>query len=138
MSLEHRNIVLDTNCLVQIISQRSPYRKVWDAFLRGYYTLNVTNEILDEYEEVLTRQTNTVVANLILDAIVNSRHTIFCNVYYNFNLIDKDPDDNKFVDCAIASDAEYIVSDDKHFDILKSIPFPHVEVKSLESFSRTF
>ena len=43
-----------------------------------------------------------------------------------------DPDDNKFVDCAIASNAKYVVSQDHHFDVLKSIPFPKVDVVTIE------
>lgn len=42
--------------------------------------------------------------------------------------------DNKFVDCAITAGATYIVSNDKHFDILKQIPFPKVDVKTLREF----
>lgn len=39
-----------------------------------------------------------------------------------------------FVDCAIASNADFIVSEDSHFNILKTIPFPHIVVKRLEEF----
>ena len=45
------------------------------------------------------------------------------------NLIQSDSDDNKFVDCCITANAQYIVSNDRHFDILKHIEFPHVNVK---------
>jgi predicted nucleic acid-binding protein len=51
--------------------------------------------------------------------------------------ITNDPDDNKFVDCAIASNADYIVSQDSHFDILKFIDFPKVNVIRLEEFMKT-
>ena len=44
------NIVLDTNCLIISIAPKSPYRKVWDAFLRGDYNLCVSNEIIEERE----------------------------------------------------------------------------------------
>lgn len=44
------------------------------------------------------------------------------------------PDDNKFVDCAIVSNAEYIVTEDNHFNILKTTPFPPVEIKRLHEF----
>ena len=45
-------VVIDTNCLLQIIARRSPYRPIWDAFLQGRYDLCVSDEILDEYQEV--------------------------------------------------------------------------------------
>ena len=37
-------VVIDTNCLLQIISRRSPYRPIWDAFLQGRYDLCVSND----------------------------------------------------------------------------------------------
>ena len=43
-----------------------------------------------------------------------------------FNLITSDPDDNKFVDCAICGQAEYLVSNDKHFKVLNDIQFPSI------------
>lgn len=44
------------------------------------------------------------------------------------------PDDNKFVDCAIAGRVKYVVTKDKHFSILKDIPFPKVEIISIDDF----
>ena len=41
-------------------------------------------------------------------------------VFFTF-VRDKDPDDNKYCDCAIAGNAKYLVTEDKHFQILKSI-----------------
>ena len=51
-----------------------------------------------------------------------------------FHLIEQDKDDNKFVDCAIAANASFIVSEDAHFKHLKDIPFPYVEVLRLREF----
>ncbi|WP_229235521.1 MULTISPECIES: putative toxin-antitoxin system toxin component, PIN family [Emticicia] len=54
--------------------------------------------------------------------------------YFAWNLIQSDPDDNKFVDCAIACNATYLVSQDRHFDVLKQIPFPKIQVLKVEEF----
>lgn len=48
------NIVLDTNCLLMSLSRRSAYYPVWRDFVDGKYTLCVTNDILAEYDEILT------------------------------------------------------------------------------------
>ena len=56
------------------------------------------------------------------------------NPTYRFNLITADPDDNKFVDCAIIAGATYIVSNDRHFDELKHYDFPKVDVRKLSEF----
>ena len=50
-----RLVVLDTNCLVQMLSVRSPYRAAWQAFREGRYELCVTDDIVDEYEEISAR-----------------------------------------------------------------------------------
>ena len=56
------------------------------------------------------------------------------NTYVHFELLPADEDDNKFVDCAIAADAEYIVTNDKHFNPLKDILWPKVNIISLANF----
>ena len=73
-------------------------------------------------------------AEYIVKTILNSKFTQVITPYYNFNLIEEDKDDNKFVDCAIAAQAKCIVTNDHHYDILKSIPFPKVEVVGLVKF----
>ena len=45
-------------------------------------------------------------------------------------------DDNKFVDCAVAADAEFIVSNDKHFKVLEDIDWPKVTVLKIHEFMR--
>lgn len=51
-----RNIVLDTNVLIMSISARSPYFAIWKSFLRGDYTLCVSNEIIEEYAEAGSKE----------------------------------------------------------------------------------
>lgn len=129
-------IVLDTNCLVQIISAHSPFRSVWRAFLQKRYALCVTNEILNEYQEVLERYTTPEIAENVILLLLNSRNVKFFSPHFHFNLITQDPDDNKFVDCAIIAGAEYIVSEDAHFRVLRDISFPMVRVIRLEEFKQ--
>ena len=45
-----------------------------------------------------------------------------------------DEDDNKFSDCAVAGYADYLISNDKHFNILKTIDFPRIPVINAEKF----
>lgn len=80
---------------------------------------------------------NPQVADLILSVIINSPYTEFFDPRFRFNIITEDPDDNKFVDCAIVSQAEFIVSNDHHFDEVKRCPFPKVDVVTLQEFSET-
>ena len=100
----------------------------------GEHTLCVSNEIIEEYEEILGRLTDPLTAEIVIRAIVNSPYVEFVAPYFHFNLIVTDPDDNKFVDCAITANARYIVSNDKHYNILKQISFPSIDVLSLADF----
>lgn len=63
-------------------------------------------------------------ADFVLQTIENAVNIEWVNKYYHWNLITTDPDDNKFVDCAFACQAKFIVSEDKHFNVLKNIDFP--------------
>ena len=72
--------------------------------------------------------------SLVLDAITNAPNVERVTPYFRFNLITSDPDDNKFVDCAITAGAKYIVSNDRHFNELKCYDFPKVDVRSLMEF----
>ena len=118
-------VVLDTNCLLQSLSQRSSFYCVWEAFIAGKYILCVTTEILEEYEEIIASHMSPSVAKLAIEIILRANNVKRVDAHYRFGLITADEDDNKFVDCAIVSNANYIVSDDKHFNILQTIPFPH-------------
>ena len=128
------NIVLDTNSLIMSIAPKSPYRSIWNAFLRGDYNLCVSNEIIEEYTEVLARNISPSVSEAIVYAILTRPNVIRKNPHFSFGLIEADKDDNKFVDCAIAASAKCIVTEDKHFAVLKSIPFPKVEVVGIDDF----
>lgn len=128
------NIVLDTNCLIMSIAPKSPYREVWNAFLRGDYNLCVSNEIIEEYAEVLARNISVRVSEAIVYAILTRPNIIRKDPHFSFGLIEVDKDDNKFVDCAVAANAKCIVSEDNHFKVLKDIPFPKVDVIGIDDF----
>ena len=131
-----QRIVLDTNSLILAISSRNRYHEVWLAFLRGDYVLCITNEILEEYMEVIARNINLRVAEAIIYTLLTRDNVKRFAPHYHFHLIQADEDDNKFVDCAIVANARYIVTEDRHFDVLKSIPFPSVDVISIDEFVR--
>ena len=114
-------IVLDTNSLIRSIPPHSQYHGVWMSFVVGSNKLCVSNDIIEEYTEILQKLTDEETAELIVSTIINSPFVEFITPFYHFELIVADKDDNKFVDCAIAAQAKFIVTDDHHFRILKSI-----------------
>ncbi len=131
-------IVLDTNILLVSISDGSPCYWVWKRLAEGAFTLCFTTEILNEYAEIIEEHMGVEVMSQTMDALMEHPHVHFVTKYYHWNLIEIDPDDNKFVDCAIAVNADFIVTQDKHFQILRKVPFPKIEVLNLDQFSRLF
>ena len=130
-----RSIVLDTNCLLQALPTQSPYHKIWTEVMAGHISLCVNSDILNEYEEILAQKTTAEIARNVIKTIIRLNTTVFQQVYYHFGLIETDPDDNKFVDCAIAVNAEYIVSNDAHFNVLKHVDWPRLTVIDIQTFT---
>jgi putative PIN family toxin of toxin-antitoxin system len=129
-------IVLDTNCLVNVIMPGSFNNDIWQTFRAGKYVLCVTNEILSEYEEILTQKVGPKIASNVIQALIDLPNTKMVQVYYHLRLITADPDDDKFVDCAFKANAKYIVTQDHHYDVLRQTPFPRIEVVDIEEFLR--
>lgn len=126
-------VVLDTNVLLVSVSNRSRLYWLYESFLPGKFILCVTTEVLAEYAEIMTRHGRSEFCDSTLEAITNATNTRFISPTYRFNLL-RDPDDNKFVDCAIAANAVCIVSHDRDFLPLQAIEFPKVTVVDTEFF----
>ena len=133
--MQNNKVVLDTNCLLASLSRLGSSYPVWKSFQEGKYILCVTTEILAEYEEIISQKTTSSIAKHVVELILKSKNVQFVNTYFHWNLITTDPDDNKFVDCAIVCGADYIVSNDAHFKCLQNHPFPVVNVISLDEFA---
>lgn len=129
-----RTVVLDTNCLLVSLPSLSPYHKVWTDILKGLVCLCVSNDILEEYEEIIGAKTTPDIAKSIIQLIVSLPNLKMVTPTYYLHLIEADPDDNKFVDCAFCGEAELIVTNDAHFNVLKSISFPKLSVFTIQEF----
>ena len=129
-----RRIVLDTNCLIASLSRHGQYYPVWTALQKGEYVLCVSTEILEEYAEIIAAKTSIKVAENVIHLLLESEFVELVNPFFRLRLIEADHDDDKFVDCAFAANATFIVSDDKHYDVLKEIKFPKILVLKLKEF----
>lgn len=128
-------IVLDTNCFISCIGKKSVYRNVFDAFLDGKYTLCVSSEILMEYEEMFNKFWGNEVAQNLLGFILTAENTSFISIFYNFLLVEGDPDDNKFSDTYLSAIADILVTNDKKVLALNKSDFPPVRTMTLQEFS---
>lgn len=97
-------------------------------------TIFLTNDILLEYEEKLTTHFDRKVADLIVDALSLLNNVKKIDTFFQLQIIPNDPDDNKFVDTAFMSNAHFIVTNDRHFNVLKGIDFPKITVIKVEEF----
>ncbi|GIL21870.1 MAG: hypothetical protein BroJett042_03830 [Bacteroidota bacterium] len=114
--------VIDTNCLLASIPPQS------EAFKNERFNWAVSNEILTEYEEKITNRYSNRTATLVLSLLSVAPNVIFAEAFFKWQLIAADPDDNKFADLAIAVNADYLVTNDKDFHVLKKTDFPKVNV----------
>lgn len=127
-------IVLDTNILIASIGRKSPFRWVFDSIINGRVLLCVSNDILFEYEEVIARKAGNHVAENVVNFLTVSPFTNKIDIYFNFGLIGEDPSDNKFADCAVSANADFLVSNDRHFHPLKKIEFPKINLFTIQEF----
>ncbi len=127
-------IVLDTNILWISISRRSKTHWVINELIRGTFTLCVTSDILNEYEEIISQKLGSETAKSIMELLDNLPNVDYITKYYRWQLIEQDYDDNKFADCAIACNAHYLATNDNHFNILKRIAFPKINVINIDEF----
>jgi putative PIN family toxin of toxin-antitoxin system len=135
-------VCLDTSLVLQIFGQKQPFYPILRALLDGRLTLAVSTEILLEYQEVITRLSGpdrwrdaAALLELVSRIHGNVRQI---EPQFRFNVINADPDDNKFCDCAIAAEADFVVTEDSHFDALKSAGYKPQPVKPDEFIRQYF
>jgi len=127
-------VVLDTNILLVSIARKSRYRIIFDSLVAKKFDLVISNEILSEYTEIIAQKTNEIIANNIAEMLLTLSNVQKQDVYYKWHLINADEDDNKFVDCAVAGNVDYLISNDKHFNELKAVEFPKLIVLTIDEF----
>ena len=127
-------VVIDCNVIVMCLSTRSPYHFIFKSLIKGSFNLAVTVDIVLEYEEVVQQKFSPTTAHAFSSLLKELQNVQHISPYYKWQLIDVDPDDNKYCDCALAGSASYIVTEDNHFGVLKNIPFPSITIISIDTF----
>ena len=107
-------VVVDTNVFVSSFFGGNP-RKIIDLWKEGHITLCLSNTIIDEYTEVLLRLGLPDGQELdeLLNLFAGGFYSVFTANTPTLNIVEKDPDDDKFIECAVALKAQYIISGDK-------------------------
>lgn len=114
-------VTTDTNFLISAVEyDYGSCYKLLEIMIKKKVKMFTTKEILEEFSDVLTRKFNYKigeVANVI-------KNTLFfldiIDTSSNFNIVKKDPDDNKILECAVDSSSDYIITYDKDLLDIKS------------------
>jgi putative PIN family toxin of toxin-antitoxin system len=126
--------IIDTNCLIASIPPKNEEYWLYLAFRRKMFEWVISNEIMLEYEEQLSDFYSPHTADLVMNILLTASNVLRAEPFIRWRLIKKDPDDDKFADLAISANVNYLVTNDKHFNVLKYVPFPTVKVVSLAEF----
>ena len=108
-------IILDTNVFISGVFFGGPPYQILDAWRNGTFDIVISADIYTEYQRVaqeLSKQFKKVDISTFLDLL--TVNTIWVEApQLPFN-VSADPDDDKFLACALASRTKVIVSGDKH------------------------
>lgn len=105
-------VVIDTNVLLVSVSSKSKYHWLYQLILDEKITIFYTNDILTEYEEQLAKHWHSDVARNVIRSLIELSNVLPVTIHHNLRLIQIDEDDNKFVDCAFAANADFIITND--------------------------
>jgi putative PIN family toxin of toxin-antitoxin system len=112
-------VVVDTNIFISSFFGGYPGRIV-DLWKTGRITLCLSNAIIEEYIDVLQRMgiADTQEFGELMLLFRSQFNCVFTNRTPSLSVC-VDPDDNKFIEAAVALKAEYIISGDSHLKSLK-------------------
>jgi putative PIN family toxin of toxin-antitoxin system len=107
-------VVVDTNVFISSFFGGNP-RKIIDLWKSGEITLCLSKPIIDEYIEVIRRLElqNEKEIDELLSLFAHGFHVVFTAKTPELHIVEKDPDDNMFIECAVALKAEFIITGDK-------------------------
>jgi len=129
--------VIDTNVFVSSFYGGNP-RKIIDLWKKGDISLCLSKEILDEYIEVLQRiglkDENEI--EELLSLFAKGVNILFTTKTPHIRVVKDDPDDDKFIECAVALKAEVIITGDKALRAMGE--YMGIKILSPQEFLKTY
>lgn len=125
---------MDTNIFLISLAARYKYHWIYQSLFLNKFELSLSNEILNEYEEQIVLRYGLSKTDAILDYLLLLPNVVLTNPSFHWRLVSNDEDDNKFVDCFLASRSDFIISNDKHLHQIKNNPFPPISVLTYNEF----
>ncbi|MGZ3874065.1 MAG: putative toxin-antitoxin system toxin component, PIN family [Mucilaginibacter sp.] len=136
--MNNLRLILDTNIFLVSLAQHYKYHWIYQSLIQGKFDLVVSNEIITEYQEQITRRYGLESADASLDFLLLLPNVILKDPSFLWQLVENDKDDNKFIDCYIASQSDYIVTNDRHIHQIKNNIFPQISVLRYEEFEAEY
>ncbi len=130
-------VVVDTNVLMSGIFFSSPPARILKAWRDDELQLVVCPEIIDEYNrvaEALAQEYAGLDVSFVLPLIATKSVEVQAVPFHS--QVCEDPDDDKFIACALCSDTRTIISGDKH--LLKLTGFRGLEIVTPRKFVDTY
>ncbi len=127
-------LILDTNVFMVSLAPQYKYHWVYEALTHGKFDLALSNEILMEYNEQVVLRYGIQRTDASLDYLLLLPNVTLINPSFLWQLVENDKDDNKFVDCFLASQSDHIISNDRHLRGLVTNDFPPISVLTYEDF----
>jgi len=130
-------VVIDTNIFVSSFFGGKP-KKIIDLWKTGEITLCLSDSILDEYIQVLQRLglKGEMELEELLALFAKGIHILFTKKTPDLNLIEEDSDDDKFLECAAALKAGYIITGDKALESFGQ--YMNIKILSAHKFLEIF
>jgi putative PIN family toxin of toxin-antitoxin system len=126
-------VVVDTNVFVSSFFGGNP-RKIVDLWKTGEIALCLSKPIVDEYIEVLRwlGLQNENELDELLGLFAHGLHVIFTAKTPELHVVERDPGDNKFIECAVALKAEFVITGDKALKAIQE--YMNIKVVSPRDF----
>jgi putative PIN family toxin of toxin-antitoxin system len=114
-------VVIDTNVFISSFFGGKP-KKVIDLWKSGALMLCLSKDILEKYIEVLGRMglRNEPELKELLDLVARAPNILFTSKTPEVRAVRDDPDDDKFIACALALQAEAVITGDKTLEAVRS------------------
>jgi len=130
-------VILDTNVFISGIFFSGPPYRILEAWRDDKIQLVVSPEILEEYRrvgEILAEDHPEINLSPWLELVIQ-KASLFSAPQLTEGVCD-DPDDDKFLACALASGSRIIVTGDKH--LLKASGYEEIEIVKPRNFAENY
>lgn len=126
-------VVIDTNVFVSAAVLKKTSSVIMEMWKNDKFTLLFSPDIFDEYFEVIARPKFKQEEGDIRElAKLLTERAVVVEPQIQLDVVKDDPDDNKFLECAVAGKADFIISGDHHLLSIKE--YKQIKILTIAQF----